>query len=76
MVAVIDGVKQYTYYRKDFTEDERVAYNKYVSKRMCVFFKTEKGRQLANENNRNFRHKKKLAKLDATEVEAEKVEDM
>lgn len=36
MVEIIDGVKQYKYYRKDFTDEERAVYNKYVSNRMCV----------------------------------------
>lgn len=59
MVEIIDGVKQYKYYRKDFTDEERAVYNKYVSNRMCVYFKTEKGKLKANENNRKQYYKKK-----------------
>jgi hypothetical protein len=59
MVEIIDGVKQYKYYRKDFTDEERAVYNKYVSNRMCVYFKTEKGKLKASENNRKQYYKKK-----------------
>ena len=59
MVEIIDGVKQYKYYRKDFTDEERALYNKYVSSRMCAYFKTEKGKLKANENNRKQYYKKK-----------------
>jgi len=63
MVNVIDGVKLYKYYRKDFTEQERALYNQYVSNKMCIYFKTEKGKLKVNENNRKHYHKKKLMKL-------------
>lgn len=59
MVEIIDGVKMYKYYRKDFTDEERALYNQYVSNRMCVYFKTEKGKLKANENNRKYYYKKK-----------------
>lgn len=70
MVEIIDGVKQYKYYRKDFTDEERAVYNKYVSNRMCVYFKTEKGKLKANENNRKQYYKKKEACFERT-VKAE-----
>jgi len=65
MVNIIDGVKQYKYFRKDFTEEERASYNQYVSNRMCAYFKTEKGKLKANENNRKYYHKKKLNEMKA-----------
>jgi hypothetical protein len=64
MVNVIDGVKQYKYFRKDFTEEERASYNQYVSNRMCAYFKTEKGKLKANENNRKYYYKKKEEALE------------
>ena len=69
MVNVIDGVKLYKYYRKDFTEQERALYNQYVSNKMCIYFKTEKGKLKANENNRKYYHKKKLMKMCENENE-------
>jgi hypothetical protein len=65
MVNIVDGVKMYKYYRKDFTDEERALYNQYVSNRMCVYFKTEKGKLKANENNRKYYHKKKLNEMKA-----------
>jgi len=66
MVNIIDGVKQYKYFRKDFTEEERASYNQYVSNRMCAYFKTEKGKLKANENNRKYYNKKKEEALERT----------
>jgi hypothetical protein len=68
MVNIIDGVKQYKYYRKDFTEEERALYNQYVSNRMCAYFKTEKGKLKANENNRKYYYKKKEEALERTRL--------
>jgi len=59
MVNIINGVKFYKYYRKDFTDEERALYNQYVSDRMCVYFKTEKGKLKASEHNKKYYHKKK-----------------
>ena len=41
-----------TTYRKDFTDEERIAYNKYMVSRMQVFRKTDHGRDVVNANNR------------------------
>jgi hypothetical protein len=68
MVNIIDGVKQYKYFRKDFTEEERASYNQYVSNRMCAYFKTEKGKLKANENNRKYYYKKKEEALERTRL--------
>lgn len=75
MVEIIDGVKQYKYYRKDFTDEERAVYNKYVSNRMCVYFKTEKGKLKANENNRKYYYKKKEAFFERAVIENKENEE-
>ena len=59
MVNTINGVKFYKYYRKDFTDEERALYNQYVSDKMCVYFKTEKGKLKASEHNKKYYQKKK-----------------
>jgi len=61
-----------TTYRKDFTDEERIAYNKYMVSRMQVFRKTEHGRQVVNANNRKA-YQKRRAKL-LEEKENEKIE--
>ena len=48
-----------TTYRKDFTDEERIAYNKYMVSRMQVFRKTEHGREVVNANNRKAYYKRK-----------------
>ena len=62
MVNIINGVKQYTNYRKDFTPEEKAAYNAYVVSRMQVFRKTEHGREVINANNKlaYYRRKERL----------------
>jgi hypothetical protein len=59
MVNIINGVKQYTNYRKDFTPEERTAYNAYVKGRMTLYFKTEKGKAKASEHNKKQYYKRK-----------------
>jgi hypothetical protein len=61
-----------TTYRKDFTDEERIAYNKYMVSRMQVFRKTEHGRQVVNANNRKAYYKRKAKLLE--EKENEKIE--
>lgn len=61
-----------TSYRKDFTDEERIAYNKYMVSRMQVFRKTEHGRQVVNANNRKAYYKRKAKLLE--EKENEKIE--
>jgi hypothetical protein len=51
-----------TTYRKDFTDEERIAYNKYMVSRMQIFRKTEHGREIVNANNRKA-YQKKRAKI-------------
>jgi len=51
-----------TTYRHDFTDEERIAYNKYMVSRMQVFRKTEHGRAIVNANNKKAYQKRK-AKL-------------
>ena len=53
-----------TTYRKDFTDEERIAYNKYIVSRMQVFRKTEHGRQVVNANNRKAYYKRKAKLLE------------
>lgn len=52
--------KNITNYRKDFTPEERIAYNAYVVSRMKVYYKTPKGKQVAAKNNKIYFEKKKL----------------
>jgi hypothetical protein len=58
-----------TTYRKDFTDEERIAYNKYMVSRMQVFRKTEHGRQVVNANNRKAYYKRKAKLLEEKENE-------
>lgn len=53
-----------TTYRKDFTDEERIAYNKYMVSRMQVFRKTEHGREVVNANNRKAYYKRKAKLLE------------
>jgi peptidoglycan hydrolase CwlO-like protein len=62
MINIIDGVKQYTNYRKDFTPDERIAYNNYAKGRMLIYFKTDKGKAKVKEHNKKLYNKKKEQK--------------
>lgn len=61
-----------TTYRKDFTDEERIAYNKYMVSRMQVFRKTDHGREVVNANNRKAYYKRKAKLLE--EKENEKIE--
>jgi len=58
-----------TTYRKDFTDEERIAYNKYMVSRMQVFRKTEHGREVVNANNRKAYYKRKAKLLEEKENE-------
>lgn len=58
--------KNITNYRKDFTAEERAAYNAYVVSRMKVYYKTDKGKQAAVRNNKIFLEKKKLELMQET----------
>lgn len=58
-----------TSYRKDFTDEERIAYNKYMVSRMQVFRKTEHGRQVVNANNRKAYQKRRAKLLEEKENE-------
>ncbi len=51
-----------TTYRKDFTDEERIAYNKYMVSRMQIFRKTDHGREIVNANNRKA-YQKRRAKI-------------
>ena len=53
-----------TTYRKDFTDEERIAYNKYMVSRMQVFRKTDHGRDVVNANNRKAYQKRKAKLLE------------
>jgi len=53
-----------TTYRKDFTDEERIAYNKYMVSRMQVFRKTDRGREVVNANNRKAYYKRKAKLLE------------
>jgi len=75
MLNVINGVKQYTNYRKDFTPDERIAYNNYVKERMTIYFKTDKGKAKAKEHNQKYRDKKRKEAKETKEA-IEAIEDI
>lgn len=60
--------KNITNYRKDFTPEERAAYNAYVVSRMKIYYKTDKGKQVAQRNNKIFLEKKKLEQLASIKV--------
>jgi len=51
-----------TTHRHDFTEEERIAYNKYMVARMQEFRKTDHGREIVNANNRKA-YQKRRAKI-------------
>ena len=53
-----------TTYRKDFTDEERIAYNKYMVSRMQVFRKTDHGRDVVNAKNRKAYQKRKAKLLE------------
>jgi hypothetical protein len=61
-----------TTYRKDFTDEERIAYNKYMVSRMQVFRKTDHGREVVNANNRKAYYKRKAKLLEEKENEKNK----
>lgn len=62
-----------TTYRKDFTDEERIAYNKYMVSRMQVFRKTDHGRELVNANNRKAYQKRKQKLLEEKEKQKREI---
>jgi len=60
MEVVKQKPKNITNYRKDFTPEEKAAYNAYVVTRMKIYQKTENGKQVAARNTKNYLEKKKL----------------
>ena len=62
-----------TTYRKDFTDEERIAYNKYMVSRMQVFRKTEHGREVVNANNRKAYYKRKAKLLEEKEKQKREI---
>ena len=62
-----------TTYRKDFTDEERLAYNKYMVSRMQVFRKTEHGREVVNANNRKAYNKRKQKLLEEKEKQKREI---
>lgn len=62
-----------TTYRKDFTDEERLAYNKYMVSRMQVFRKTEHGREVVNANNRKAYYKRKAKLLEEKEKQKREI---
>ena len=62
-----------TTYRKDFTDEERIAYNKYMVSRMQVFRKTEHGREVVNANNRKAYNKRKQKLLEEKEKQKREI---
>ena len=58
-----------TTYRKDFTDEERLAYNKYMVSRMQVFRKTEHGREVVNANNRKAYYEENADKIKNAKIE-------
>jgi len=75
MINIIDGVKQYTNYRKDFTPEERIAYNAYVKGRMNIYFKTDKGKAKARECSKKHYYKIKDEKINNEKINNEKIND-
>lgn len=63
MEVVKQKPKNITNYRKDFTPEEKAAYNAYVVTRMKIYQKTENGKQVAARNTKNYLEKKKLESL-------------
>lgn len=62
MEEVKQKKRNITNYRKDFTPEEKAEYNAYVVSRMKVYFKTDKGKEVAARNTKNHLEKKKLEK--------------
>ena len=62
-----------TTYRKDFTDEERIAYNKYMVSRMQVFRKTDHGRDVVNANNRKAYQKRKAKLLEEKEKQKREI---
>jgi len=60
MEVIKQKPKNITNYRKDFTPEEKAAYNAYVVTRMKIYQKTENGKQVAARNTKNYLEKKKL----------------
>jgi hypothetical protein len=60
MEVVKQKPKNITNYRKDFTPEERAAYNAYVLTRMKIYYQTENGKKVAARNTMNYLQKKKL----------------
>lgn len=62
-----------TTHRHDFTEEERLAYNKYMVAKMQEYRKTDHGREMVNRNNRlaYYRRKERLAKEKAEKIQIE-----
>jgi hypothetical protein len=63
MEVIKQKPKNITNYRKDFTPEEKAAYNAYVVTRMKIYQKTENGKQVAARNTKNYLEKKKLESL-------------
>jgi hypothetical protein len=63
MEVVKQKPKNITNYRKDFTPEERAAYNAYVLTRMKIYYQTENGKKVAARNTMNYLQKKKLEAL-------------
>ena len=63
MEVVKQKPKNITNYRKDFTPEERAAYNAYVLTRMKIYHQTENGKKVAARNTMNYLQKKKLESL-------------
>lgn len=62
-----------TTHRHDFTEEERLAYNKYMVAKMQVFRKTEHGREVVNANNRKAYYKRKAKLLEEKEKQKREI---
>lgn len=62
-----------TTYRKDFTDEERIAYNKYMVSRMQVYRKTDHGRDVVNANNRKAYQKRKAKLLEEKEKQKREI---
>ena len=53
--------KNITNYRKDFTPEEKAAYNAYCVSRMSIYLKTENGKAVAARNTKKYLEKKRGA---------------
>ena len=63
-----------TNHRHNFTDEERIAYNKYMVSRMKLYAQTEKGKEVIRNNNRMCYLRRKAKKLEEQKMISERQE--